>query len=177
MLKKLIPIFIIVLVAAGFGWVLYDQIFAGPGELTNDLKFEHVESGFWDREKVVAECDIGNDNQFCFKDTIWAEQQNEIEFDGYLVVKYTSMADAIEEISIGTIKLENLTPGKLIIKDTEPSEIFIEPGASAQVRYDFAFDVSDDDHESTRGNGIELQSTFTNAVGKKAYQVFTVEYR
>ena len=162
---------------AGFLWLVYDQIFTGSNGLTDDIKFTQVEGGYWDREEIVAECEIEADNQFCFKDTVWAEQQNEIEFDGYLIVEYTNTADVIEEISIGTVRIENVTPGVLIIKDTEPSEIFIDPGQSTKIRYDFAFDVSNDDYDSTKSSGIELQSSFTNTVGKKASSVFTVEFQ
>lgn len=176
MLKKLIPIFIIVLVAAGFGWVIYDQIFSGGDETTDDVSISQSEAGFWDREDVVAECEIITDNQFCFKDTVWAEQQNEIEFDGFTVVEYTNTSDVIEEISIGTVRLENITPGILAIKDTEPSEIFIDPEQSTRIRYDFTFDVRDEDYDSVKENGIELRSTFTNTVGQKASEVFRVSF-
>lgn len=175
MLKKLIPIFIIVLVAVGFGWIIYDQIFTGGSETTDDITMARAEAGFWDREDVVAECEIAADNQFCFKDTVWAEQQNEIEFDGFVVIEYTNISDVIEEISIGTVRLENVTAGVLAIKDTEPSEIFISPEQFTQIRYDFTFDVTDEDYESVKENGIELKSTFTNTVGQKASETFVVE--
>jgi hypothetical protein len=177
MFKRLAITIALFLMTAGFLWLVYDQIFTGSNGLTDDIKFTQVESGFWDREEVVAECEIETDNQFCFKDTIWAEQQNEIEFDGYLIVEYTNTADVIEEVSIGTVKLENVTPGKLVIKDTTPSEIFIDPNQSTKVRYDFAFDVTDDAYESTKSSGIELKSTFTNTVGKKASEIFTIQYQ
>lgn len=177
MLRRIAVILALLLVTGGFGWIIYDQIFTGSSSTTEDLKFSQVENGFWDREKVEAECEIQTDNQFCFKDTVWAEQQNEIEFDGYLIVEYTNTADVIEEISIGTVKIENVTPGILIIKDTTPSEVFIDPNQSAKVRYDFAFNVAEDSYDSTKNSGIELQSTFTNTVGKKASEVFTVEFQ
>lgn len=177
MLKRLAIIFVLLLITVGFSWLIYDQIFTGSGETTDDLTMVQVEGGFWDKESVEAECEIKADNQFCFKDTVWAEQQNEIEFEGYLVVDFTNTADIIEEISIGTVRFENVTPGILTIVSTDPSEIFIEPGQTARIRYDYLFDVSNDILDSTKSSGIELQTTFTNIIGKKASQVFTVEYR
>lgn len=176
MLKRALLILILLAVLLGFGWLIYDQIFAGSSQTADDVTMSEVEGSFQDKERVEAECEITTDNQFCFKDTVWAQQQNAVEFDGYLVVEYTNKADIIEEISISTIKLENITEGKLIIHETRPSEIFIEPGKSTKIRYAFYFDVSEDLTEEIKSNGIELKTTFTNVIGKKATENYTIEY-
>jgi len=177
-LKKILVPFIGVALLAGMGWLVYQQLFlANLGEL-KDVEIVYVEGELNDKSKVTAECSVAEDNQFCYKDTIWAEKENAVEFEGYAIIEYTNHGDVVMEVTTTTAVLSAETEGVLTQKSTEPSDIFVAVGDSVRVRYGILFDTtSDEATEQIRSEGLELSVIFTNEIGKSATKSFIVEHK
>ncbi len=177
MIKKVAFILVALAILVGTGSVLYQELFVGSEEL-KDAKISYLEGELRDKEKVVAECSISEENRFCYKDDAWAEMENKIEFSGFVVVEYTNDSDIVTEVSTGTARLTNVTSGKLTIISTDPLDIFVAPGEAVAVRYDVLFDTKDDESQSqVKSKGVDFKVTLTNEIGKSLAEFFTVEYK
>ncbi len=178
MLKKIGLILIALAAVAGMSWILYQELFVASSGHFRDIQIVYSEGELRDKEKVSAECSIASDNRFCFKDSAWAEKENRIEFEGYIIVEYTNNTDLVTEVSVGTTKLVNVTEGELTIKSTNPSDIFIATGETVAVRYEVSMNTkSDEATKQIRNNGANFSATLTSELGRNATETFVVEYK
>lgn len=177
MIKRIAFILVALAIMLGTGFVLYQELFVGSDEF-KDVSLAYSEGEVTDKVKVEAECSISEEDRFCYKDLVWAETENAIEFEGYAIVEYTNESDLVTEVSIGTAKLENITEGILTIRSTEPSDIFIVKDETVAVRYDFYFDTKGEAvTDQIRSEGIEFSATLTSELGKTATEIFKVEFK
>lgn len=176
MIKKIGFILIAIVIVSATAFVFYQELFIGSNEF-KDISIAFTEGEIIDKEKVKAECSIADENRFCFKDIAWADMQNEVEFAGYIVVEYSNDSDFLTEISTGTAKLENITEGVLVIRSTDPSDIFIAKDETVAIRYAIYLDTDDEVTDQVHGEGAEFSATLTSEFGKTATEIFSVEYK
>lgn len=177
MIKRIAFILVALAIMLGIGFVLYQELFVGSDEF-KDVSIAYAEGEITNKAKVEAECSITDENRFCYKDIVWADTENAIEFEGYVIVDYTNESDLVTEVSTGTAKLENITEGVLIIRGTNPSDVFIVKDETVAVRYDISFDTKNGEMaEQVRSEGVEFSATLTSELGKTATETFTVEFK
>ncbi len=178
MLKKISLILIVAVVVAGMSWILYLELFVASSNDFRNIQITYSEGELRDKEKVIAECSVVDDGRFCFKDKAWAEKENQIEFEGYIIVEYTNNTDLATEISTSTARLANITEGELTIRSTSPSDIFIATGETLAVRYEIFLNTQSDEVTARiRTSGAEFSATLTSELGRSATKVFVVEHR
>lgn len=177
MLRKIALIIAGLVFVGGLIYLGYLVFFGIGSDEYKDVTISYVDGSFGDKEKVEAECSISEENKFCFRDDNWAKKQNAIEYEGYANVEFTNNSDVIMEVSLATVKLENLTIGDFTLRSQSPTKIFLDPQGSTKVFFDFSFDAEDETEEQIKQDGIKLKVTFISIVGTKASEEFVVEYQ